>query len=222
MFGDRRARVRSYSTVEDAANSTRQLGQISKYGKFNVVEFILGPLMLRIKPNLKLEIYEYGKCSVPAFVNFHKCGNRVTLNVARSVWHRAENGFAQDKYILCHEIGHIIMHSHDELAYSESIPSNVEDIPENERTEPQANLFADLFLLPERFLEGFDNPEEIADYFDIPLKCAQRRFEHIRDMRRRRSRRLQTGEVCPGCANFTLISDGTYLKCETCGSKVGL
>jgi ribonucleoside-diphosphate reductase alpha chain len=29
------------------------------------------------------------------------------------------------------------------------------------------------------------------------------------------------GEACPECANFTLVRNGTCLKCETCGATTG-
>jgi ribonucleoside-diphosphate reductase alpha chain len=29
------------------------------------------------------------------------------------------------------------------------------------------------------------------------------------------------GESCPECQNFTLVRNGTCLKCETCGSTTG-
>jgi ribonucleoside-diphosphate reductase alpha chain len=29
------------------------------------------------------------------------------------------------------------------------------------------------------------------------------------------------GESCPECANFTLVRNGTCLKCDTCGSTTG-
>jgi ribonucleoside-diphosphate reductase alpha chain len=29
------------------------------------------------------------------------------------------------------------------------------------------------------------------------------------------------GEACPECANFTLVRNGTCLKCDTCGSTTG-
>ncbi len=30
------------------------------------------------------------------------------------------------------------------------------------------------------------------------------------------------GEACPECANFTLVRNGTCLKCDTCGSDDGV
>ena len=29
------------------------------------------------------------------------------------------------------------------------------------------------------------------------------------------------GEACPECANFTLVRNGTCLKCDTCGGTTG-
>jgi ribonucleoside-diphosphate reductase alpha chain len=29
------------------------------------------------------------------------------------------------------------------------------------------------------------------------------------------------GEACPECQNFTMVRNGTCLKCETCGSTTG-
>jgi ribonucleoside-diphosphate reductase alpha chain len=30
-----------------------------------------------------------------------------------------------------------------------------------------------------------------------------------------------TGEACPECGNFTMVRNGTCLKCDTCGSTTG-
>jgi ribonucleoside-diphosphate reductase alpha chain len=29
------------------------------------------------------------------------------------------------------------------------------------------------------------------------------------------------GEACPECGNFTLVRNGTCLKCDTCGGTTG-
>jgi ribonucleoside-diphosphate reductase alpha chain len=40
---------------------------------------------------------------------------------------------------------------------------------------------------------------------------------------KRREARLKgyTGDACPECQQFTLVRNGTCLKCETCGSTTG-
>jgi ribonucleoside-diphosphate reductase alpha chain len=33
--------------------------------------------------------------------------------------------------------------------------------------------------------------------------------------------RSYEGEACPECMNFTLVRNGTCMKCDTCGSTTG-
>jgi ribonucleoside-diphosphate reductase alpha chain len=55
--------------------------------------------------------------------------------------------------------------------------------------------------------------EEVQLGFSAPSNLAGKRTEA----------RLKgyVGEACPECANFTLVRNGTCLKCETCGSTTG-
>lgn len=46
-----------------------------------------------------------------------------------------------------------------------------------------------------------------------PLTKGQRRSEAIK--------RGYVGESCPDCGNFTMVRNGTCLKCDTCGSTTG-
>lgn len=41
------------------------------------------------------------------------------------------------------------------------------------------------------------------------------------DLRTRAASLGYVGEACPDCANFTLVRNGTCLKCDTCGSTTG-
>jgi ribonucleoside-diphosphate reductase alpha chain len=41
------------------------------------------------------------------------------------------------------------------------------------------------------------------------------------DRRKEAKLRGYEGESCPECANFTLVRNGTCLKCDTCGSTTG-
>jgi ribonucleoside-diphosphate reductase alpha chain len=41
------------------------------------------------------------------------------------------------------------------------------------------------------------------------------------DRRKEAKLRGYEGEACPECANFTLVRNGTCLKCDTCGSTTG-
>ena len=43
----------------------------------------------------------------------------------------------------------------------------------------------------------------------------------IADKRAEAKMKGYVGEACPECANFTLVRNGTCLKCDTCGSTTG-
>ncbi len=41
------------------------------------------------------------------------------------------------------------------------------------------------------------------------------------DRRAEAKLRGYVGDACPECSNFTLVRNGTCLKCDTCGSTTG-
>jgi len=43
----------------------------------------------------------------------------------------------------------------------------------------------------------------------------------VSDKRAEARMRGYVGEACPECANFTMVRNGTCLKCETCGATTG-
>ncbi len=43
----------------------------------------------------------------------------------------------------------------------------------------------------------------------------------VEDRRAEAKMKGYVGEACPECANFTLVRNGTCLKCDTCGGTTG-
>ena len=43
----------------------------------------------------------------------------------------------------------------------------------------------------------------------------------VADRRNEARMKGYTGEACPECNNFTLVRNGTCLKCDTCGATTG-
>jgi ribonucleoside-diphosphate reductase alpha chain len=41
------------------------------------------------------------------------------------------------------------------------------------------------------------------------------------DLRRQARMKGYVGEACPECGNFTMVRNGTCLKCDTCGGTTG-
>ena len=58
--------------------------------------------------------------------------------------------------------------------------------------------------------------------FQAPAASASRAPTQSADSKRAEARmKGYVGESCPECANFTLVRNGTCLKCDTCGSTTG-
>lgn len=70
-------------------------------------------------------------------------------------------------------------------------------------------------------------PDLVAPVLPSPVEILARRDAKTPDERAARDRRAEArmkgyvGEACPDCANFTLVRNGTCLKCDTCGSTTG-
>ena len=45
--------------------------------------------------------------------------------------------------------------------------------------------------------------------------------ETVADKRAETRMKGYVGEACPECGNFTMVRNGTCLKCDTCGSTTG-
>jgi len=56
---------------------------------------------------------------------------------------------------------------------------------------------------------------------DLGWTAPTKHVEAVADKRAEARMKGYVGEACPECANFTLVRNGTCLKCETCGSTTG-
>ncbi len=50
---------------------------------------------------------------------------------------------------------------------------------------------------------------------------AVRASEAVAEKRAEARMKGYVGEACPECGNFTMVRNGTCLKCDTCGSTTG-
>ncbi len=127
---------------------------------------------------------------------------------------KAKSGDDFARFVLAHEVGHIVLHDHSTQAFS-SDPSLQLKFPENEHSaEWQANKFAEYFLLPDGIVLHFDDVELIVVFCEVPRAMAKRRVEGSRFARKS----WLLGEAC-ACGNFTLVHSGNSIKCDTCGRK---
>ena len=68
------------------------------------------------------------------------------------------------------------------------------------------------------------SPAEQLETHHHPAPRSETRAEaraHAAEMRAAAKARGYEGEACGECGNFTLVRNGTCLKCDTCGSTTG-
>ena len=63
-----------------------------------------------------------------------------------------------------------------------------------------------------------DAEEEIAA---IVQEEATAQKVHLAEQRAAARAKGYEGDACPECQNFTMVRNGTCLKCDTCGSTTG-
>lgn len=116
-------------------------------------------------------------------------------------------------------IGSDLVHDHYVRGYSNDAAPEIKFAPKENRVEWQANTFAAHFLLPDHLVRSFDDARTLAAHCSVPEQLAR---EHLASVGQSTGKRKRyTGEACPECNNFTLVRNGTCLKCDTCGATTG-
>lgn len=208
MATDYKVRFRSYRAVAELAHEARKRMCVAHYFTFNIVKAIrrlVGKEFGKLGV-LHLDVFERDNDPV-AFVTF----NPLTLHVHREIWEDAELGEPKSRFILAHELGHMLMHGHYRQAFSEDEKSRLKFVQPEESAEAQANWFAACFLAPDYLARQCKNESELCLQFDFPSDFASVKLDDIK-----RHLPSYTGEACSTCGNFTLVRVAGRLKCETC------
>ena len=64
-------------------------------------------------------------------------------------------------------------------------------------------------------------PQEASTTASAPVTAATKQTQSVTDQVKQARMQGYEGESCPECQNFTLVRNGTCLKCNTCGSTTG-
>lgn len=185
---------------------------------FHICDFVLEVLTERFisKGRLQIEFYDRTKNDDPAYVTFKP----LTLHVDRKIWKSAGDGEPYARYIIAHEIGHIVLHDEFAVAFSDEETAQLKYLQDEESGEWQANVFAGYFLTPDHIALKFHDADLIAGLCVITDELAARRLNEAKNTKAVLNPTYE-GEMCGRCGNFTLVRNGLYLKCDTCGSTTG-
>ena len=171
----------------------------SKRGdSFNICEFVLGPLSSRFcsKGPLRIEFYDRGNDDDPAYVTFKP----LTLHIDRRIWKAAGAGEGYARYIVAHEIGHIVLHDEFAVAFSDEDAAQLKYLQNEEFGEWQANVFAAYFLAPDHVVLKLQDIDVVAGLCVITDELARRRLNEAKNSKATLCPSYE-GEMCSSAAN---------------------
>ena len=141
-----------------------------------------------------------------AYVSFKP----LTLHCEQEIWNEAELGEPKAREILAHELGHIMMHDHHALPYSNSGDKRLNFVRPEESAESQASHYADCLLLNRKILNPYLTVDEVMLFASVPRDLAERRLADYKVEHR------PTGQSCPTCySSDTWIEQG-LIVCKHC------
>ena len=114
---DHKVRFRREELLADTALLWRREAGNENLSYFNIIEFLEKVLLRKIKRPFKIKFFDASEGEKPAYVTFDR---QTTLHVDSEVWRLAELGEPDARFIIAHEIGHLLLHDHDAKAFSNS------------------------------------------------------------------------------------------------------
>jgi predicted metalloprotease len=213
MARDHRVPIKSRETIAKIAMAWWTAADRRGHA-FNICDFVLGILSKRFtsKGCLQIEFYDRCKNDDPAYVTFKP----LTLHVDRKIWKLAGDGEAYARYIVAHEIGHIVLHDEFAVAFSDEEAAQLKYLQDEESGEWQANVFAGYFLAPDHIALKLQDADVLAGLCVITDELAAKRLSEAKNSKAILNPTYE-GEMCGGCGNFTLARNGNTTKCDTCG-----
>jgi len=131
-----------------------------------------------------------------------------TMHVDAELWGEAKLGDPHAIYVLLHELGHVLFHAGNEKNFSK-IEEGISKFPDEVK-------FARQCALPYSFEVSSLSLDEICRRTGLEITISSA----IREGSREIFPVTYQGEGCCSCGNFTMVRNGTCLKCDTCGSMI--
>lgn len=175
---------------------------------FNIVDFVVRILTKKIKRAFKIQFFKADEGAKPAFVTFvpHR-----TLHIDEDVWRLAELGEPEARFVVAHEVGHLILHDHHAKSFSKNPADKITFAEDEYSAEWQANVFASYFLAPTHIILAFPSFSELKASCVINDSITESRH---RALAPKCSVVVRDGALCTKCGNFTVTSDGACTICR--------
>jgi ribosomal protein S27AE len=223
LFTDHKVTYRSEAFLAEVAMACRKIGTVPGSNHVNLqtildelqahgVESISSIRGMKRKGRLKIEIVEDDPYDFPAFVEFSP---QLTLSVQKSVWQRFQEGRSEERVIIAHEIGHIMLHDNEAKQFSRDGSLQIKFAEDEHSAEWQANKIADHLLIPTILAQQIDDAARIAFSCNVPETFASERLLNVRKIKKVLNRPFG-GEPCPNCGEFSLMAEDDRQRCDSC------
>lgn len=93
------------------------------------------------------------------------------MSIREDVYNRAVNGNARDRFTLCHELGHFLLHTPERVSFARG------EVPAYMDLEWQANVFAGELMAPYELVKDM-SVAEIAEKCGMSLSAAQVQYNN--------------------------------------------
>jgi len=97
------------------------------------------------------------------------------IALGETVYRRACDGHARDRFTAAHELGHLILHKGTSFQRADGAQAT----PAYRLSEPQANFFAAMILMPRKFIQPAHGVSDLVDMFGVSQGAARNRLERM-------------------------------------------
>jgi len=98
------------------------------------------------------------------------------IALAEGVYRRACEGHARDRFTAAHELGHLFLHKGTSFQRADGAHGAY---PAYRLSEPQANFFAAIILMPRKFILPSHGVSDLVDMFGVSQGAARNRLERL-------------------------------------------
>ncbi len=218
MRSDYKVEYRREETIKEIATAFLSAHGVARSGgSFDIAEFVETTLAYYCKKKRKAELRIFlfdraNKYDEPANVIFGP--GVITLYIDRRIWADAKMGDEYSRFVIAHEIGHIVLHDHNAKAFSSDLSLRIKFAEREHSAEWQADTFAEQFLVPDEAARRYPNEGVLSTMCGVSLALARKRLNAYFS-----GHGLLVENPCK-CGNYSLIREETDLRCFVCGRRV--
>lgn len=153
--------------IRELARHVRKISGYEKEPFFPIVHFIELVLGDPDNPEFNFEIVE--PWEMEDMYGTTNTGTN-TMKIRSDVYERAVEGVPRDRFTLCHELGHYLLHRPEVMSYARG------SIPRYKDPEWQANTFAGELMAPYDIVKDM-SVEQIASACGMSMQAARIQFQ---------------------------------------------